>query len=143
MTMDITSAAIATIISSSVATIVTLIINRTNNIKALNDQLDSILKIAIQFPYLENPHFTSTWNANKGTNNEQYLRYENYCTLVFNYMERLCKYYKYNATKIEDHLNIKDWIRIHKDCWQNPSIPFENTDSYSLKFKKLLELYLK
>jgi hypothetical protein len=42
--MDITAAAIATIISSSIATIVTLTINRRNSINKLNDQLDDILK---------------------------------------------------------------------------------------------------
>lgn len=141
--MDITSAAIATLISSSVATTVTILINRNNNIKVLNDQLDNIIKIAIQYPYLENPSFTRTWNDNLKSEDEKYQRYENYCTLVFNYMERLCKYYRYNEKKIENHLNLKDWIRVHKDCWLNPSTPFENTDSYSKEFKKLIENYIK
>ncbi|MEZ5082865.1 MAG: hypothetical protein R2750_05390 [Bacteroidales bacterium] len=63
--MDITTAAIATLISSSVATIVAISSNRSNRIKNLNDQLDSIIKIGIQYPYLENPEFTNTWSANK------------------------------------------------------------------------------
>lgn len=141
--MDITAAAIATLISSSIATIVTLLINRTNNIKSLNDQLDNIIKIAIQYPYLESPSFCGEWNKNMNLDDEKYLRYENYCTLVFNYMERLCKYYKFNKTKIENHLNVKDWIRVHKDCWLNPSTPFENADGYSKEFKTFIKAYLK
>ncbi len=141
--MDITAAAIATLISSSVATIVTLLINKKNEVKNLNDQLDDIIKIAIQYPYLESPSFTQTWNANKENDEEKYLRYENYCTLLFNYLERLCKFYKFDKLKIEKFMNIKDWVRIHKDCWQNPSIPFENNDGYCESFKKLVESYLK
>jgi hypothetical protein len=140
--MDITAAAIATIISSSVATIVTLTINRRDSINKLNDQLDDILKIGIQYPYLESPKFTETWLENRESIGEDYLRYENYCTLVFNYMETLCEYYKYNKTKIEAHLNLRDWIRVHKQCWEHPSTPFENADSYDEKFKRLINTYL-
>lgn len=141
--MDITAAAIATIISSGVATCVAIIINKTNGKKSLHDQLDSIIKIAIQYPYLESRAFTSTWTSNKDSEDERYLRYENYCTLIFNYLERLCKFYKYNTTKIESHLNVKDWIRVHEQCWQSPSDPYENKDSYEEKFKKVIESYLK
>jgi hypothetical protein len=141
--MDITAAAVATLISSSIATIVSIAINRGNNLKNLNDQLDNILKISIQYPYLENPNFASTWNDNKNSTDEAYLRYDNYCNLVFNYMERLCKYYKHNETKIQNHVNIKSWIRVHKDCWNNPTIPYENADGYSKEFKKLIEKFLK
>lgn len=140
--MDITAAAIATLISSGVATIVTLLINRGNSLRNLNDQLDNILKIAIQYPYLENTKFTSTWNENKDSTDEKYLRYDNYCNLVFNYMERLCKYYNYNERKIQNHINIKDWIRVHKDCWSNPSTPYENADGYSKELKNLIKHFL-
>lgn len=141
--MDITAAAIATLISSSIATIVTLLINRENKLRSLNNQLDDILKIGIQYPYLENPRFTETWSEHKESNEDSYVRYENYCTLVFNYMERLCIYYGYNQKKIENHLNLKAWIRVHKQCWENPSTPFENVDGYDKRFKELVEKYLK
>jgi hypothetical protein len=141
--MDITAAAIATLISSCVATIVTLLINKNNSVKNLNDQLDDIIKIAIQYPYLESPGFTNTWNENKGKDDEKYLRYENYCTLIFNYLERLCKFYKFDKSKIENFMNVKDWIRLHKDCWYNPSITFENANGYSKKFKETIDSYIK
>ena len=140
--MDITTAAIATRISSGIATSVTLFINRGNSLKNLNDQLDNILKISIQYPYLENPKFTATWNDNKNSVDDKYLRYDNYCNLVFNYMERLCKYYNFNESKIQNHINIKDWIRVHKQCWINPSSPYENADGYSKELKKLLTHFL-
>ena len=140
--MDITTAAIATIISSSVATIVALRINKTNAIKSLNDQLDGIIKIAIQYPYLENTVFANTWIENRDSQDDRYLRYDNYCNLVFNYLSRLCEHYKFNRQKIENHLNVRDWIRVHQQCWRNPSTPFENADGYSREFKDLIDTYL-
>lgn len=141
--MDLTSAAIATLFSSGVASAVTYFLNRSQRLRTLNEQLDNILKISIQYPYLENPKFTSTWLANKDCDDESYLRYENYCTLVFNFMERLSKHHRFNTKKIERHLNLKGWIRIHKDCWENPSLPFENADGYCTEFKSLIGKYLK
>lgn len=140
--MDITAAAIATIISSTVATIVGLSINRQNAIKNLNDQLDNIIKLSVQYPYLESPVFAKTWLENKNSEDEKYLRYENYCTLIFNFLERLCKFYNYDKNKIENHLNVKGWIRIHKDCWDNPSLAYENSDGYETKFKTLIKEYI-
>lgn len=140
--MDITAAAIATLLSSAIATSVTLLINRGNSLKNLSDQLDNILKISIQYPYLENPAFTATWNDNKNSVDEKYLRYDNYCNLVFNYMERLCKYYNFNENKIQNHINIRVWIRVHKQCWTSPSTPYENADGYSKELKKLLKHFL-
>lgn len=88
--MDITAAAIATVISSGVATFVALQLNKANAKKSLNEQLDGIIKIAIQYPYLESNVFADTWTTNKDSQDEKYLRYDNYCNLVFNYLSRLC-----------------------------------------------------
>ena len=55
--MDITSAALATLISAITSAIVALLITNSNKKKSLDDQLDGILKIAIQFPYLESRDF--------------------------------------------------------------------------------------
>jgi hypothetical protein len=141
--MDLTSAAIATLISSGVASAVAYFLNRSQRLRTLNEQLDNILKISIQYPYLENPKFTSTWLAHKDSDDEPYLRYENYCTLVFNFMERMAKHHRFNTKKIERQLNVKGWIRVHKDCWLHPSMPFENADGYCAEFKSLIEQYLK
>lgn len=141
--MDITAAAIATIISSGTATFVAIRLNKSNAKKALNDQLDGIIKIAIQYPYLESQTFADTWTTNKNSQDEKYLRYDNYCTLIFNFLSRFCEHYNFDKNKIEQHINVKDWIRLHKQCWENPSTPFENADGYSKEFKKFINAYLK
>lgn len=102
----------------------------------------NIIKIAIQYPYLESSSFCNKWLENKESDDERYLRYENYCILVFNYLERLCKFHRFNKEKIQQDLNVKAWIRVHKTCWLNPSVPFENADSYDPQFKKIVENFI-
>ncbi len=136
---------IATLISSSVAIIVTLIINNRATRKDLDDQLDTLIKISIEHPFLEDSGYTTNWVNLDGLNDDhtEYHRYENYCTLLFNFLARFCEFYDYNDTKIHKHLNVKSWIRTHRGAWEKPSIQYENTDSYHKKFRDLIDSYLK
>lgn len=141
--MDITSAAIATLISAITSATVTLLLAKLNSRKSLDDQLDGILKIAIQHPHLESKDFTNGWTSNYDRNDEESLRYEVYCTLVFNYMSRLAKHYKYNEEKIKEHVALKPWTRIHAKYWRDPTEAYENVDTYDRPFVELIEGYLK
>lgn len=142
MELTITTAAIATIISTTTSASISLYINRANKTKYLDDQLDTLLKISLQYPYLENPEFIKTWNENKSSNSDDYLRYDIYCTLLFNFFARLSEHFNYNKKKIDNYVAAKDWIRLHKDYWLNPIETFENIDSYDAKFKKIINEYL-
>lgn len=141
--MDITSAALATLLSALTSAVITLLINRNKYRGNLNEQLDMILRIGIQYPYLENKECTCKWEENKELQNEKFQRYELYCTLLFNYLERVCKHFNYNEKKIERFLGVKQWVRIHKDYWENPAESFENVDGYEIKFRELINNYLK
>ncbi len=142
MELTLTAAAIATIISAATSSTITLYINRSNKMRYLDDQLDTLLKLALQYPHLENPNFIKTWNENKNSDKDEYLRYDIYCTLLFNFFSRLSGHLNYNKKKIDDYVAAKDWIRLHKDYWLNPIDTFENIDSYDTKFKKLITEYL-
>ncbi|XDD44686.1 hypothetical protein AB3N58_17730 (plasmid) [Leptospira sp. WS60.C2] len=142
MDTTLTSAAIATIISALTSAAISLYIASKNNKKYLDDQLDAILKIAVQYPYLENRSFTKTWSSKIDQNDEKYLRYDAYCTLLFNYLERLCKYYDFNLEKVNSHISIKEWVRLHKEYWNDPLEIFENIDTYDKKFRSLIEEFL-
>lgn len=143
MEFTITSAAFATLISAITSALVTLWLNKNNKQRHIDDQLDTIIKISIQYPYLENSVFTSSWIDNKKSNEEEYLRYDAYCTLLFNYLSRLADFYKYDRNKIESYIAIKDWVRLHKNYWLNPASDYENIDSYDDKFRELINYYLK
>ncbi len=141
--MDITSAAIATIVAAITSITVTLLLARLNAKKNLDDQLDGILKIAVQYPYLESKDFTNAWTSAYDRNDEKALRYEVYCTLVFNFMSRLANHYNFKETKIEDHVAIKQWARIHAKYWRDPTEAYDNTDTYDSAFVDLIETYLR
>jgi hypothetical protein len=140
--IDITSAAIATVIATITSTIVTLFLNRNKYKRELDNQLDSILKLALQYPYLENKEFTNNWSSKYDLSDEKASRYEIYATLVYNYLSRFTEFYNFNVKKIEKHLAVKDWVRIHGKYWYDPTVPNENIDVYDLEFRKLVEDYL-
>ena len=142
MGIFITSAAIATIIATITSTLLALIINRTNYKRELDNQLDSILKLAFQYPYLENKEFTNKWSSKYDLSDEKSLRYEIYATIVFNYLSRFSEFYKFDIKEIEKRLGIKSWIRMHGKYWYDPTIPNDNIDIYNLPFKELVNYYL-
>lgn len=143
MDVTITAAAIATLISALTSACITLWILSWNKQKNLDDQLDGLLKIAIQHPYLENKKFADSWQPEFDESDEKMLRYEVYCNLLFNYLARLSEHYKFKSDKIEKHLAIKDWVRLHGKYWQEPATMYENVDSYDKKFVELINSYLK
>jgi len=139
--VDITSAAIATIVSAATSASVTLLIAKSNTKKSLDDQLDGLLKISIQYPYLESDSYTSTWKSNHD-GDEKHERYEHYCTLLFNYLSRVCSHHKHNKKKIEDYVAIKTWIRCHKLYWKDPTDPYGTRDEYDPKFVAIVNSYI-
>lgn len=142
MNIDITSAAIATIIATVTSTLVTLYINRNKYKQELDNQLDSILRLALQYPYLENKEFTGNWSSKYDLSDEKSLRYEIYATIVYNYLSRFTEFYKFNPRRIEKYLAVKEWVRLHGKYWYDPTIPNENIDIYNPEFRKLVENYL-
>ncbi len=72
-----------------------------------------------------------------------YLRYDLYCTLLFNFLSRVSEYYKYDKKKIDNYIAAKDWIRSHSSYWLDPINSYENIDSYDNKFKTIINEYLK
>lgn len=139
--MDITSAAIATLVSAITSAAVALLIAGNNARKNLDDQLDGLLKISIQYPYLDSDSYTRTWTS-KHDGSERHERYEHYCTLLFNYLSRVCVHYKYDKKKIESYVAIKSWVRCHKNYWRDPTDAYSTTDEHDEQFVKLIESYL-
>lgn len=141
--LDITSAAIATIISATTSAAVTLGIARGNARKSLDDQLDTLLKLAIQYPYLESDSFAKSWTSKYDPDDEKYLRYEHYCTLLFNCLSRVCEHFKYKQTNIEQYVAIKSWVRCHAAYWRDPTDAYSTVDEHDRKFVALIESYLR
>lgn len=141
------STAFSTIISVIISTTTIVVFNyinqRRDSKKELNNELNSLLDIVIKYPYLEDKAFVNKWDNYKNSSLEPYLRYDAYCTRLFNFLNRVCIHFKYDKRKIENFIAIKDWIRLHKDYWEKPQELFENIDSYDLKFRNMINQYLK
>lgn len=129
------------LLSTLISVLFTIYYNHKRKEELLLSKLESILKISVEYPYLENPEFTKQWN--RDVTDERYLRYDHYCTLVFNYLEQVVKNFNYNKNKIEKFIAIKIWVRIHRENWKNPLIKDENIDGYEEKYRNLINSYLK
>lgn len=136
------SAIIAAVISAIVSIFITTLSNNFSQKKDLDNQLDSILKLAFDHPELETISETKKWKDVDKTSIES-QRYELYATMVFNYLERVCIFYKYKTRKIEKYLDVKSWVRIHKEYWEHPTVEHENQDVYEKKFTNIINEYLK
>lgn len=137
------SALISAVISGVVSFFVTKLTNKNEKRSRLDSQLDEIIKISIQYPYFELRAFTNAWKQDSAEKDERYASYEQYATLVFNFLERFCRFYKYNVKKIESELGMKSWVRIHREYWRNPTVPNENTDLYEKEFVDIVENMLR
>ncbi len=135
------SAAVSAYFSSKSSKI-TLQLYQNERKEKLNQELNRIIELGIQYPYVENKTFTSKWNEMKLANDEKYLRYDMYCNLLFNYLHHVFEYYKGDKSKIESYLDVKSWIRFHKENWYNPVDENENIDGYDEEFRKFINSYL-
>lgn len=132
------------------AFVLPLVINKRyrekDKIDSLDNRLDSIIHIGIEYPYLEDVRFTSKWVEMKDSTDEKeydrYQQYDNYCNVVFNFLHSVCEHFGYDKIKIENYIDIKNWVRTHESNWRFPISKFENVDGYDEKFRKLIESYL-
>lgn len=109
----------------------------------LIDKLNRILEIGIEHPYLESKNFTSKWNDHKDSDDERYLRYDMYCNLIFNYLNNVYEHFEFDKNKVEEFVDIKTWVRLHKHNWLNPIDENENIDGYDTSFKTFINSYIK
>lgn len=134
------SALVSAIISALTSGAIYFLGIKNNRREKLENDRNNILKISVEYPYLEYPIFCNSWDKDKVTindkNYEKYIRYEMYTILVFNHLEDVCKFYKYDINKISsNHVDIRSWLRLHKKIWKSPlSGEHDNTDGYEEKF---------
>lgn len=138
-----TIAAAVSAVFAAVSSIMTYRQYRKSQLQKLSEKLAKILEISVQYPYVENPGFTSQWENMKDSSDERYMRYDMYCNLLFNYWVDVYDYFGGNKKKIEEFVDIKNWIRLHRSNWQHPFVHDENIDAYSPKFRKFIDSYIR
>jgi len=133
---------VAAAISSVIATVVSIYLNREKKKERFDLQLQNILSYPMKYPYLEQRIFTDTWDPSLVANDERYQRYERYCSIVFNYLVDICSWKKYQQNNIESYIGVKNWLRRHKKYWKNPSSEYENIDVYGKRFSDFISYYI-
>lgn len=109
----------------------------------LSKEMNKLLELTITYPYLEHPSVTKTWIEHRGSAEEVYMRYDQFCNLLFNFLSRLYAHYSGDAAKIENFVDIKTWVRLHRQNWEYPVDENENVDAYSKEFREFINSYLK
>ena len=144
LNLDTRALVVATLISPIIPTVLTIVFfiikNRFEKRKLIEERLFHIQQISFEYPYLEDEEFINTWDdfVNKSeriNNKEKYLRYEQYCEMIFNLLELTYQYF--GANKINSLIDFKSWVRIHEKWWRNPLDRYSNRDTYS---KKVIEM---
>jgi hypothetical protein len=128
---------------SSVSSRNTLNLYKKEKKGKLIDKLNRILEIGVEYPYLESKDFTSKWEQYRLSDDERYLRYDMYCNLIYNYIHDVWEYFNQDKVHIESFVDVKSWIRIHKQNWMLPVDENENIDGYDEDFRKFINSYLK
>lgn len=54
---------------------------------AIDAQVQKIVELSMEYPYLERDSYCSAWKKDGDPNDDERARYENYCCLVFNTLE--------------------------------------------------------
>lgn len=135
-------AAAISAICAAISTVMTYRLYRKEKKQKLNDKLDRILEIGIEYPYVENANFISRWVEEKNGQDEKYLRYDMYCNLMFNFLAALYAHYNGCKEDVEGFVDVKTWVRAHKLNWKHPVDPNENIDGYSPKFREFINSYI-
>jgi hypothetical protein len=119
------------LIAGLVSFIVTNKTIESNNETKLRDEIFQINRLAIEYPYFEENKFCSQYEEYK---DEKTLRYDSYCCIVFNLLEKICEHFKYKKNKIEQFFGIQEMITRHSKWWLSEVNRKENMSGYSKKF---------
>lgn len=110
---------------------------------ALRNRLESILAMTITYPDLENPTVTEHWKENRLSEEERFMRYDQFCNIVFNFLEDVFLYYKGDTEKIEKFIDVQSWVELHKQNWLYPRTEGENFRGYDYNFYAYINSLLK
>lgn len=133
---------IATFFSSLIASFVSVwVINKhiTNfNIRRLSDKLETLNKIVIEYPYLEDKNFCYALPDRENDFTEEYLRYENYCCMVFNFLEQAWVHHNEDENKLKEFVGYEEMINLHSKWWLSLRESHHNFHGYKGKFRNFV-----
>lgn len=137
---------VAALVSAGIAAVVAWLISRKTRRDQERSELNALVAqlnaITIQYPILEDDDFCAKWPP-KAPPAETDMRYDNYCCLVFNLVERLWRHFKGNAQKINDFFGATEMICRHRKWWLDSKNRTPNYGGYPLEFVQYVDAVLK
>ena len=79
-----------------------------------NENLNKILDVNLEYPYIDDNDFINRWSKTPNSHSDSSIRYQTYCIFVFNFLQDISEYYKYNKERVEQYVDIEDLILQHK-----------------------------
>lgn len=105
---------------------------------AIDAQVQKLIEMSMTYPYLERDSYCSGWSKDADPNDDDRARYENYCCLLFNTLERAWELnWLWFFSKARRHaavrkiLHVDELICRHYAWFKNDG---ENLDGYSEGF---------
>jgi hypothetical protein len=133
------SGLLASVLSVIITSIINYFYQKKSERQHLNDTLMQLNTFLINEPFLESD--TALRKYLKGTNDVDDMikndKYNAYCIIKYNYLSDFCRYYKYNFTKINNELALREYLQDNKEWWENNRKI--NYSSYDKKFLHLIE----
>lgn len=115
---------------------------KRDELNDLRKRLDRILQMTIAHPELEHKSVTEKWIENRESPDETFMRYDQFCNILFNFLVAVYNYFDGDVQKIEKFIDVKSWVRLHRQNWEHPYDINENVDAYDKEFRDFINSYL-
>jgi hypothetical protein len=132
------SGLLSSIIALGLSTVINILFQKKSEKKQLNDTLMQLNSFLLNEPFLESD--TSLKKYLTGNENEDKImkdKYNLFCIMKYNYLEDLCKHYKFKLSKIKEEISLKEYLKDNELWWaENRKINYE---SYNKQFVHIIE----
>jgi hypothetical protein len=136
--IDIMATVAATIISTVLASIaawrIAIMNMRHQERVSLDALVIKMIDISVKYPYLESDAFCDNWDS-VDKNSDEAMRYDNYCCLVFNLLERAWRHFNRDVSKVDRFIYVNEIIKLHQKWWK---LDMNNNYAYSDDFVKFI-----
>jgi hypothetical protein len=132
------SGLLSSVIAMGLSAVINILFQKRNEKRQLNDTLMQLNSFLLNEPFLENDASLKKYLTGDEKEDEiKNDKYNLFCIMKYNYLENLCKFYKFKLSRINKELSLKEYIMDNKSWWdENRGINYE---SYDKKFIHIIE----
>ena len=133
------NATVSAIVSAGISAAISIHIfrrsSKNNELDAIYSQIQQLNTLAIEYPYFEDDNFCSGWSCDAVDDNS--MRYDNYCCIVFNLLERIWRHLDGDKSRIFNFIHFGELAQRHKVWWQQ----LDNIRGYDKGFREFVGEY--